>query len=151
MFERPCNSAKFRRCNRCGITKPLTDFHNCKRRKHGKSYTCVDCIHKYYRTYNVQRQYNVNLDEYSAYYALKLQEQQGYCALCGVHCSEKLLVLDHNHTVLGIKGFRGLLCEQCNLTLGLVHDNINELIGMVDYLKKYNVEEIQHRITSRIN
>ena len=66
--------------------------------------------------------------------------QGNKCATCA---SESLiyhvarlsaLVIDHNHTT-GL--VRGLLCNQCNLALGLVHDNIETLAAMIAYLGKY--------------
>jgi len=52
-------------------------------------------------------------------YLTLLEEQNGCCALCGVHHSQlnKRLCVDHNH-VTGV--VRGLLCSSCNFALGLL-------------------------------
>lgn len=63
------------------------------------------------------------------------QVQQGKCLGCTVHQSELRQVLhpDHDHST-GF--FRGLLCEHCNRALGLLRDDVNTLINLVDYLNK---------------
>lgn len=41
-------------------------------------------------------------------------------------------LLDHCHDSLKV---RGLLCNRCNTTLGLVNDDVSTLKKMIDYLK----------------
>lgn len=36
-----------RRCNKCGVEKPLTEFHNQSARRGGKAYTCKPCMNAY--------------------------------------------------------------------------------------------------------
>lgn len=51
------------------------------------------------------------------------------CDICGGE--EEQIVWDHDHVT---NQFRGWLCNRCNRVLGLMHDNPNHLIRMVEYL-----------------
>ena len=63
--------------------------------------------------------------------------QRGCCAICGKNTilllgrKRDLLVIDHDHTTGHI---RGLLCNSCNLGLGLFHDNLTLLKRAILYL-----------------
>jgi Recombination endonuclease VII len=50
---------------------------------------------------------------------------------CEANCGRKARCLDHDHKT-GL--FRGWLCNQCNLGLGLAKDDAGILCGMVLYL-----------------
>lgn len=67
------------------------------------------------------------------YYKM-FEQQKGCCAICGKHQIKfkKRLVVDHNHNT---KQIRGLLCHNCNVSLGLVGESIETLRNMVEYLK----------------
>lgn len=62
-----------------------------------------------------------------------LQRQNHSCLICGRHESDntKGLHIDHDHAT---GKFRGLLCHQCNLALGLVDDSAAILTRMTRYL-----------------
>lgn len=47
-------------------------------------------------------------------------------------CAKSAEVVDHCHTDLRI---RGVLCSDHNAALGLCHDSIEELEGLIEYLK----------------
>ena len=49
------------------------------------------------------------------------------CEVCG---STNKLCIDHNHTT---GKFRGVLCQNCNLALGHLHDNPNIIIKLLNY------------------
>ncbi|KKN26953.1 hypothetical protein LCGC14_0869490 [marine sediment metagenome] len=61
--------------------------------------------------------------------------QNGECAICGTHSSEldQALSVDHDHSTGKV---RGLLCNSCNLMLGLVKDDISTLLAAIDHLRK---------------
>jgi len=65
------------------------------------------------------------------------KEQDGCCAICKIHQSEldKRLCIDHNHKTGKI---RGLLCGNCNSTIGFAKEHISNLIRAIGYLRKYN-------------
>lgn len=51
------------------------------------------------------------------------------CPLCDI--GGKKMVIDHNHET---GEFRGWICRQCNLVLGLIHDNPETLEKLKAYL-----------------
>ncbi|HXD10564.1 MAG TPA: endonuclease VII domain-containing protein [Anaerolineales bacterium] len=61
--------------------------------------------------------------------------QGGMCAICGykpVEIKERLNV-DHDHATGKV---RGLLCPNCNKSLGLIRDSIETALKMAEYLKR---------------
>lgn len=64
-------------------------------------------------------------------YEALLQHQGGVCAICGRKPKERL-VIDHSHSS-GL--VRGLLCNRCNLGLGLFEDDQKRLLAAIQYLK----------------
>lgn len=62
-------------------------------------------------------------------------KQKGCCAICGTHQAnlKTTLCVDHNHQT---KKIRGLLCNRCNLLLGMAHDNPEILQKAIEYLKE---------------
>ena len=77
--------------------------------------------------------YNLTLEEY---YKI-LESQNGKCAICGreraAFKNMKLpLCVDHDHST---KKIRGLLCESCNIMIGLAKDNREILLNAVKYLE----------------
>jgi len=63
----------------------------------------------------------------------ELKDQQSECAGCGQYYKEgRGLKLDHNHKTGEI---RGMLCNICNLVLGLLKDNPWRLEKMARYLR----------------
>lgn len=68
-----------------------------------------------------------------------LKTQEGVCANQG--CRRKVpgkkrreWCIDHDHKTNKV---RGLLCNYCNVALGMVNDNIEVLLGLVEYLRKH--------------
>jgi recombination endonuclease VII len=78
------------------------------------------------RTHYHVRQYGISAAEYDAL----LKKQNGACAICRRRSREKLCV-DHCHLTGMI---RGLLCNRCNLGLGMWKDDQASLIAAVAYL-----------------
>lgn len=58
------------------------------------------------------------------------------CGICGKPAEDnknKTLCIDHCHTTNEV---RGLLCNSCNLALGLLNDDIKTLESAIKYLQK---------------
>jgi len=152
-------------CTKCGKRKSLNGFHKLSNHnKDGLHSWCKSCKSKerktyyqnnkknlslkrkkYYKTHreesrtlSVKKSFGVTLEEYDNYYSKTLKEQNGRCAKCGVHCSEKRLVLDHDHNEFGVEAFRGLLCDKCNLGIGLLGDTLEGLMEAINYLKRHD-------------
>lgn len=147
-------------CKRCGVEKNLlTCFYSNLLHKEARCKSCVSEIRaaRYktspieqrekkaqYRAANPEKIRDTKLRQaYGVgiiYYDAKLKEQGGVCASCG-RCRKdtwrgKLVAmpLDHNHLT---KQPRGVLCSKCNRALGLVEENIDILLGLIEYIKKY--------------
>lgn len=69
-----------------------------------------------YRERNLRIRYKISQKDYDAIY----QAQDGKCAIC--HTFKKSLDVDHNHETGEV---RGLLCNPCNRTLGIMEQSYN--------------------------
>ena len=82
-------------------------------------------------------------------FAQRLEEQNGGCAACGSKdtgakrgSKNKNWHVDHDHSCCSGKKtcgkcVRGLLCQPCNLILGLAKDNPETLVKLSEYLRGY--------------
>lgn len=63
-----------------------------------------------------------------------LQKQNGVCAICKQKCNYKSrLSIDHSHVTGKV---RGLLCGNCNTSIGKFQDNIEVLKSAISYLER---------------
>jgi len=115
------------RCIVCKEYKQLTEFHKDKTYANNHRTVCKSCrsIHR-----RISRITN-------AHYDSLLQDQNSSCAICGIHTSEtqKGLVVDHNYETRTV---RGLLCNNCNVALGLLQDSVIYLSSAIEYLQKHS-------------
>jgi hypothetical protein len=142
-----------KRCPRCLQDHPRSSFGS---RKNGytKSY-CRSCE----RTYNAEkarrhyaahpehrerrrlsnqraqfkRKYGITVEQFG-----EMKRAQGnLCAICeeGPGHGRKDLCVDHRHDES--QAVRGLLCNRCNVAIGLLGDDIGLLRRAVNYLEKY--------------
>jgi hypothetical protein len=83
------------------------------------------------RDYNLKKCYGITLDDYN----IMFEEQNGCCAVCGIHQSifKKTLFVDHDHVSGKI---RGLLCHDCNIAIGNLKDDPKLFYRAIDYLLK---------------
>jgi hypothetical protein len=89
-------------CSKCG---PVDIVSN------GSGFRCKTASDEYHR--NVRKQtHGLTYQELA-----KLINEADGCEICGEN--PKRLVGDHNHTT---GKFRGILCDRCNLSLGLIED-----------------------------
>lgn len=129
----------FQECVICGNELPLTAFTVASARRSGRATRCRDCD----RWFNIEKKYGLSKQQYEN----MLQTQGGKCANPGCGATESGSVsgywnIDHNHGCCGpLSGcpncVRGLLCSNCNLTLGMISDNQHKLSGLVEYLQRY--------------
>lgn len=86
-----------------------------------------------YRRGHLKKTYGIALEEWDA----MLASQGGVCAICLRVCrSGRRLAVDHDHTT---KKVRGLLCRDCNQSLGKLHDSAELLERAAVYLRKHAV------------
>ena len=74
--------------------------------------------------------YGITKEQYDEMFA----NQGGKCAVCGGQDRRGVLCVDHDHATGKV---RGLLCNNCNATLGHAHDRPDILLGLAEYLKTH--------------
>lgn len=83
-----------------------------------------------HRNISYKRNFGITLNDYN----IILKNQKGKCAICKQKESNgKNLSVDHDHKTGKV---RGLLCNNCNRSLGLLKDDISVLKNCIKYLKK---------------
>ena len=134
-----------KQCSQCNTEKALTEFHNKKEAKDGKTTYCKVCKQAYdkknrstqedyekRRWINLMQRYGISKEEYMEMFT----KQKASCAICGVHQLElkRPLVVDHCHTTMIV---RGLLCDNCNNGIGKLQDSVDVLKSAISYLKAF--------------
>jgi len=80
------------------------------------------------RRAHLRREYGITVEEYDE----MLAAQGGGCAICGgPQVKRQWLAVDHDHATGEV---RGLLCDPCNLAVGLFGDDPSTLQRAIDYL-----------------
>ena len=134
-------------CRKCGEDKPKSAYYASKQNKDGLNSYCKQCKNghgseyqrttkgrMYHRNRHLTRTYGITNDDFQA----MLHKQQGKCACCGTldPRGPGRFHVDHNHTTGNI---RGLLCNTCNLRLGVLENR--EFVSQVNvYLQEYDNE-----------
>ncbi len=127
-----------KRCPSCGRTKPLDEFPNNRATKDGKATYCRPCHNRITRRNKVRRyggekqfllrhRYQVDL----AQVEWKLLEQDYKCAVCK---EAPPAHVDHDHDGGEL---RGILCFNCNRSLGYFDDDWEILCRAADYLEMH--------------
>lgn len=143
-----------KRCSKCREMKDDADFYKNRCQSSGLSNYCKGCQNRagrawadknpprqraYDRRFWLKRRWGP--DGAEAYERL-LVEQNGVCAICEQSCSSGMaLAIDHDHTS---GAMRGLLCRDCNTSLGKFKDSAVILRRAVAYLELYT----QRTVTS---
>lgn len=84
-----------------------------------------------YRAENLRQRYGLSVERYDE----MLAEQNFGCGICGRQCdSGRRLAVDHDHSTNKV---RGLLCSNCNITLGKMSDQQEWLRNAADYLDAF--------------
>jgi hypothetical protein len=136
-------------CKTCNTKKPLSEFgiqrgrprHICKECKKAESKTWYENnkdrkkqLSKEYRHIkkdkDLQSTYGIDLATYNQ----MLVTQGRRCKICQTPQGDlkRAMCVDHDHSTGKV---RGLLCDTCNRSLGLLKDNVNILTRAVDYLQ----------------
>ena len=79
------------------------------------------------RKQQLKSKYGISVEQYNDLLAM----QEGVCALCRKEHKRRPLNVDHCHATGRI---RGLLCDKCNLAIGLLDDNAELVLRVVRYL-----------------
>ena len=101
------------------------DVENARARKYRKT----EKNQLYRKNYDLIRTSGFTLEEKQEMYS----KQNGQCRICHKNISFEESCADHNHIT---KKKRGILCNGCNIGLGIFKDNIDHLLSAVAYLKE---------------
>jgi hypothetical protein len=140
----PPSGGERKRCKVCKKRKALAEFYQHANNQDGRLHKCKSCIsrsQKARRTdplenekmwgLKLARQYGITAAEY---YSI-LSDQGGGCAICGKSPEQngQRLAVDHDHDT---KHVRGILCSNCNLSLGYMGDSVPRLRNAITYLSR---------------
>lgn len=119
-----------RDCTRCEETLPLGDFSKNSRSLGGYKRVCKACERAAYnpekqRDAMLRSRYGISQSDYDG----MLEAQGNLCATC--QRPSDTMRVDHCHKDGHV---RGLLCNPCNIALGLVEDSPETLQRMKEYL-----------------
>lgn len=120
------NDSKF--CHICQQKLPILNF-NSKRKE------CKSCE----RGTKLLYRYGITQIEYNEIYF----KQNGSCVICLKHSDQVgTLVVDHDHKHCSKKRgckecIRGLLCHDCNTSLGKFEDDVDRIIRAANYLQSF--------------
>jgi hypothetical protein len=129
--------------DRCRTCNDIVTSENCVWSGNNLRVDCRKCWTIRAKEYNAKRdmkhhnmkhRYGMVPEEYNK----KLELQLGGCAICKQPCKTgRNLAIDHSHKT---NILRDLLCQRCNVVLGLVNDDELLLFDMMDYLKRHETE-----------
>lgn len=87
----------------------------------------------YQRARWLKENFNMTVDDYMVIY----EKQNGQCAICksDQNGSRKNFCVDHDHETGKV---RGLLCHNCNVSVGLMKDSPSLLRKAAEYLEGFN-------------
>lgn len=114
-----------KRCAECGIEQPYDNFHKNIRESDRLQRVCKSCRSKHKR--------RLAQTDYDAL----LAKQEGKCAICGTvpEAVGRKFTVDHAHADQDEQP-RGLLCNHCNVAIGLMNEDVSILISAIGYLQK---------------
>lgn len=123
-------------CYTCKEAKDLEEFHRDSKRPDGRRGNCKPCKQakdKIWNDANKERNFHYKtLSKYgiSGERYRELMATSDCCEVCG---SETRVCYDHDHDTME---FRGVLCQKCNTGVGLLGDSLEDVLRMVDYLRR---------------
>jgi hypothetical protein len=134
------------RCEGCHLRRDREYYHGSAHRREMER-----------RSY-VFRRYGVRLEQLDSL----LREQNDSCAICHKHCCSCVrakktrheaiylhhLCIDHDH---GTQRVRGLLCNACNIAIGLFEENETRFANAVLYLRRHALLEQKQQLAALAN
>ena len=112
-------------CPRCKVKKKSCLFGKDSHRVDGLSFLCIDCKRESSYDGRVKREYGISRERLCE----MKNERNSVCDCCK---TKTKLVIDHCHKSGTV---RGMLCDKCNMALGLVGDSVETLKRMINYVK----------------
>lgn len=136
-----------KQCSKCATWNDEQEYYKHRGTADNLNPECRSCCRaktantsEQTRASNVERLYKLTPGQFDAI----LKAQGGVCAACNSksHMGKNWAV-DHDHSCCPGREscgrcVRGILCNPCNLALGVARDNAARLRGMADYLDAWN-------------
>ncbi len=134
-----------KQCSKCKEVKSLESFHRDERNKDKKRSNCKACDQQASKVWKEKNK--THIAEYNSHYKREytyglskqaylelLEAQDNKCAICNTDQSKlsRKLVVDHCHASNKV---RGLLCSHCNVGIGMLKENEDNLMAAIQYLK----------------
>ena len=116
-----------KKCSKCGWILLVEDFYKRNDKYHSWCKHCEREQDRKRKTPDHHRLKTYNLTKVD--FQKMLRAQKGRCGICG---SKSKLVVDHSHDSGEI---RGLLCNRCNLGIGMLGDTLESVLLAVYYLR----------------
>lgn len=125
-----------KQCGRCRKYKDTACFGKNEADSQKLQSSCRDCSAEISTRNKLKRKHGFTQTRYTEVW----ESQRGLCAICkkpetrtrlGKPCR---LVVDHNHATGKI---RELLCSSCNQALGLIHEDLQTLDNMKEYIIRH--------------
>jgi len=158
--SKPAGRLHMKTCSKCKVEKDSGSFYPDKRRTDGLNSNCRTCQRvasrkwrqgnpdktsvwkrKWEKSANgkasrrdsqFRRRYGISAEQFDAMVSLN----DGRCEVCKEKGAR--LVVDHCHSVsCGPASIRGMLCDRCNLMVGMSGDSPSLLIAAAEYLSKF--------------
>lgn len=126
-----------KQCITCGDVKGALEFNRACNSRDGLAGACKPCRRAYTKekdtffTSSLKRRFGVTPEWYWQQYEI----QGGRCGICMGHSStfNRRLAVDHCHDTGRL---RGLLCFDCNTSIGKLGDTVEALTRALDYLSR---------------
>jgi len=137
-----------KKCSKCGEEKPLDAFYAHKGTRTSEGYlnpSCKACHNKqsiqwaksnpekvaeHRRKRNLKKKYGLSVEQYEK----MTIEQNNSCYICGCVSLRRRLNVDHCHKTGAV---RKLLCDKCNMAIGLLEDDTTRLEKARKYLENF--------------
>lgn len=120
-----------KKCTKCGIQKPLSQFYKDNATKDKHQPKCKPC-HEKVKVKSRLGAYGLTEESYKALF----EKQANKCAICfELFSSTKHTHIDHCHKTNEV---RALLCHGCNTAIGLLKESPEIIKSALAYLEKYS-------------
>jgi len=154
--EHKNSDGSYRTCTSCGIKamtlEDLILFKSNKAKKFGKDSICKECYNAKERVDNLSterkktykdRLIKSKLSKYGLTereYAVMVSKAKGKCEICSKSFDENTRsCIDHCHTTGKV---RGLLCDECNTSIGKLGDTSSSVYKAYKYLHSFEVNNV---------
>ncbi len=122
-----------KKCTKCGIEKPLSEYYKNSSQKSGLQSKCKPC-HEKSKIKSKLSVYGLTIDDFNQI----LAKQNNCCAICEIEfTSTRFRHVDHCHKTNKV---RGILCHSCNTSLVHFKDSIQALTKAIEYISHGGLE-----------